>query len=119
MPNYSSVADELLSCQTIKITLKNEVLTHHGECQGTYELSESVNGKPSWTSQSTAIWFFQDRNVWMIGHLNDPDQISRTIVTNDLLPRAKENVVVCLCHGKIDSNDFSIECIARKGTNQQ
>ena len=114
-----SVADELLSCQTIQITLKNEVLTHHGEYQDTYEMSASVNGKPSWTSQSTAIWKSQDYNGWMIGNLKDIGKPSGTIGTGDLLSRAKENVVMCLCHGKIGTNDFSIECIARKGNNQQ
>ena len=101
------------------MTLKNEVLTHHGEYQGTYELSESVNGKPSWTSQSTAIWYSQHPKIWVIGNLNDIGQISGTIFRKDLLPRAKENFAVCLCHGKIDTNDFNIECIATKGTNLQ
>ena len=95
------------------------MLTHHGQFQGTYELSASVNGKPSWRSKSKGIWYRQDHNVWVIGNVNDIGQISVTIVTNDLLPRAKENRLMCLCHGKIDTNDFSIECIARKGTNQQ
>ena len=55
----------------------------------------------------------------MIGNLKVIGKPSGTIGTGDLLSRAKENVVMCLCHGNIDSNDFSIECIARKGTNQK
>merc|ERR1711971_1139581 len=85
------IPDELLSCQTIKITLKNEVLTHHGEYQGTYEMSTSVNGKPSWTSQSKAIWYIQNRNMWVIGHLRNIGKPNGTIVTTGTLFGANEN----------------------------
>ena len=92
------------------------MLAHHGECQGTYESSASVNGKPSWTSQSTAIWYSQDYNLWMIGNLKGIGKPSGIIGTGDLL--SNESFVQCLCHGKIDRNDFSLECIAKKGINR-
>ena len=82
-------------------------------------MSTSVNGKPSWTSQSTAIWYSQDYNLWMIGNIKDIGRPSGIIGTVDLLSRTNESFVQCLCHGKINRNDFSLECIARKGTNQQ
>ena len=119
----SFFADELLLCQTIKITLKNEVLTYHGQYQGTYEISASINGKPSWKSQSNAIWYspkiYTIPNRWRIGNLNDS---TGDIFTSGLLLGANETGKWSYYHEKmfkkIDTNDFSIECIAKKGTNQ-
>ena len=95
------------------------MLAHHGECQGTYELSESVNGKPSWTSQSTAIWYSQDDNDWEIGNLNDIGKNLGVIITNEMLLGANENSKWGYNNGEmwkeLDTNDFSIECIVRKG----
>ena len=120
---FFSTADELLSCQTIKITLKNEVLTHQGDCQGTYELSAIVNGKPSWTSLSKAIWYSQVDNDWEIGNLNDIGKNVGVIYTDEMLLTPNENGKWNYKHGKkwkeLDTNDFSIECIVRKGTNHQ
>ena len=118
-----SVADELLSCQTIKITLKNEVLAHHGECQGTYELSASVNGNPSWTSQSKAIWYIQDGNTWEIGNLDNIGKPLGIIYTTETLFGANENgkwnSLIEKKWKNLETNDFSIECVVRKGTNEQ
>merc|ERR1712129_218558 len=75
MPNTSSLVDDLFSCQTIKITLKNSSIMK--PYQGTYKKSASVNGKPSWKSQTKAIWYNQGQlgqsiaNNWMIGNRND------------------------------------------------
>ena len=101
------------------------MLAHHGECQGTYETSALVNGNPSWTSKSTAIWYSQDDNDWQIGDLINIGTDLGVIYTDGMLLTPNEN-------GKwnyknytekkwkeLDTNDFSIECIARKGTNQQ
>ena len=113
---FLSVADELLSCQTLKITLKNEVLTYHGQYQGTYEMSASINGKPSWKSQSNVIWY--SSSFWRIGN----DDGTGDIITSGLLLGANESGKWIYWHEKkfkdIDTNDFSIECIAKKGTNQ-
>ena len=109
-----------MSCQTIKITLKNEVLTHHGECQGTYETSALVNGKPSWTSQSTAIWYSQDDNDWQIGDLINIGTDLGIIYTDGMLLTPNKNgkwmYDIEEMWKELDTNDFSIECIARKGT---
>ena len=118
-----SVLDELLSCQTIKITLKNEVLTNHGQFQGIYEISAPVNGKPSWTSQSSAIWYIPDYNMWTIGNLNDIGKSFGVIYITGMLLGANEIGKWKHIQGKmltkIDIDDFCIECIARKGTIQQ
>ena len=114
-----SIADEL----PIKITLKNEVLTHHGKYHGIYERTELVNGKPCWTLNSEAIWYNQDHNIWIIGNL---DQIGTTkghFFTTGTLFGANEDgkwkSFIEKKTRKIGKNDFSIERIARKGTNQQ
>ena len=38
------------ACQTIKVHLKNRVLTSQEKKQGLYQLSSTINGKPSWIS---------------------------------------------------------------------
>ena len=112
-----SGVDNLISCQTINIKLRNEVLIHSGQYQGTYEKSASVNGKPSWTSQSKAIWKHPRLNTWMIGNLKDTGTHWGSIYTNGLGLRSKYSKWY---NGKIwkqlDPIDFSIECISRKGT---
>ena len=99
------------------------MLTHWGEFQGTYELSASVNGKPSWRTQSTGIWYVQDLNVWMIGSLNDiGTPICAIFIAGTLFganENGKWNYFIEKTWKKLDANDFSIECIDRKGTNQQ
>ena len=97
------------------------MLTHHGECQGTYETSALVNGKPSWTSQSTAIWYIQVGNTWEIGNLNNIGKPLGNIYTTGTLFGANENgkwnSLIEKKWKKLGTNDFSIECIARKGIN--
>ena len=86
-------------------------------------MSESVSGKPTWTSQSTAIWYVEDQNIWVIGSLNDIGKPIGGIYTAGTLFGANGNgkwkFSIEKSWKKLDMNDFSIECIARKGTNQQ
>ena len=88
-------------------------------------MSASVNGKPSWRSQSTGIWYLPDRNVWMIGSLNDigtPTGIWGIFTVGTLFganENGKWNYFIEKTWKNLDANDFSIECIAGKGTNQQ
>ena len=49
--------------------MKNNVLSHQGSRQGIYHISDPINGKQSWTSGSTAIWYAQGR--WNIGSLDN------------------------------------------------
>ena len=40
--------------------------------QGIYKISATVvNGKPSWTSKSKAIWYIREKKHWLIGNLDD------------------------------------------------
>ena len=54
----------------VTVRLKNEVSVHKKEFAGNYQISETVNGKPSWKSVTTinAIWFLPVQNNWMIGY---------------------------------------------------
>ena len=98
------------------------MLTHQGDCQGTYELSALVNGKPSWTLHSKAIWYCQDQNIWVIGNLYNIGKPNGPIYTRGMLLGANANRkwnYKCEKNWKeVETNDFSIECIAKKGTNQ-
>ena len=51
--------DEIQS-QTLKISLKNDVLSSKSKFQGKYQISDVVNGKPSWIMNSHAIWYYND-----------------------------------------------------------
>jgi hypothetical protein len=86
-------------------------------------MSASVNGKPSWTSQSKAIWYNQDHNLWLIGNLNQIGTTMGFFFTTGTLFGANENgkwnSIIEKTWKNPDKNDFTIECIARKGTNLQ
>ena len=86
-------------------------------------MSAIVNGKPSWTSLSKAIWYSQVDNDWEIGNLNDIGKNVGVIYTDKMLLTPNENGKWMYdMYGKwneLDTKDFSIECIARKGTNLQ
>ena len=60
-------------CPSLFITLTNGPKTSHGTLEGSYKLSNIVNGRPSWTSISTSkgIWYSQESNLWMLGNLED------------------------------------------------
>ena len=80
-------------------------------------MSELVNGKPSWTLNSRAIWYNQDHNLWIIGPLHQIGTTMGFFYTTRTLLGANENgkwkSFVEKKWKKIDKNDFSIECIAR------
>ena len=54
-------------CQTISVSMKNEPLSLEGSRQGTYQISNLVNGKPSWKSPSQGIWYIPLFERWVIG----------------------------------------------------
>merc|ERR1712061_945897 len=54
-------------CQTIRISLENNALTSQGSLQGKYSLWTPINKENSWTSTSKAIWFYPEKNIWLIG----------------------------------------------------
>ena len=61
-------------CDIITVDLKNVVEQFYGNISGTYKLSDSINGKPSWKSKKQAIWWIpkgnngkKDNSEWAIG----------------------------------------------------
>ena len=58
-------------CGCLKVKLKNDALTQQGYRQGTYHFSSTVNGRPSWTSKSRAIWYVPQYKDYRIGNLKD------------------------------------------------
>ena len=78
MPNWASINTSFLTvvlcppviCQTIKVSLKNDMLEHQSQRQGTYQRSSEINGRPSWISESQAIWYMPKWKKWAIGNLS-------------------------------------------------
>ena len=54
----------------VTVNLKNEVYVEKEKFAGDYQISETVNGKPSWKSGENAIWYAPVDNNWLIGYLN-------------------------------------------------
>ena len=57
----------------LNVTLKNDALNCQNDCQGTYEISDIVNDKPSWIfhENKKAIWYdFKNKN-WSFGPLKN------------------------------------------------
>ena len=51
--------------------MANEAKAKQRDKQGTYELSEAINGKSSWKSATQAIWYYPEYKDWGIGALSD------------------------------------------------
>ena len=66
-------------CPYLIVSLANEALAHQFNRQGTYQLSEEINGKPSWKSGTEAIWYYPDFKEWAIGPLSDIGTSNRGI----------------------------------------
>ena len=61
--------------------MKDGVLNEGVSVEGTYKLSAEVNGKESWITSSTAIWYRPEYKDWMIGNLADRGTQSAYIVS--------------------------------------
>ena len=53
----------------VTVSLNNEVSVDKKEFTGDYQISKTVNGKPSWKSGENAIWY-NPNGFWMIGYWN-------------------------------------------------
>ena len=66
----SSISD--CQCPFLEIILANDVLAKNNGRQGTYEISETKNGKPHWKSAAAhAIWYYPQSKAWLIGRNSD------------------------------------------------
>ena len=64
--NHNKNTFKIGTCDSIQITLTGGALSAQGHVQGLYVKSTTVNGKPSWTEGSRALWFGSN-GLWMIG----------------------------------------------------
>ena len=66
--NLSNISYVLVldPCDSIQITLSGGALSAQGHVQGVYWKSTTVNGKPSWTKGSRALWWGSN-GFWMVG----------------------------------------------------
>ena len=103
--------------QTIKISLKNDVLVHQGIFEGTYEMSTPVNGKPSWVSSTNAIWCIpSDTDYWIIGKLDDIGKNFGYIHSKGMFLVQKEWLYWNGSELKTPKeNDIIVECVPREG----
>ena len=58
-------------CQTLILSLKNDVLFRYPQAQGIYQRSGKIVGKPTWISEKTnkAIWYTAPGMDWAIGDI--------------------------------------------------
>jgi len=75
--NYTGY--ETSHCQYLRVILKNNTLASQSSKQGTYNISKTINDKPSWTSESHAIWFIPQWNQWAIGPIDSLGTTNRGI----------------------------------------
>ena len=57
-------------CKNITVIVKNNASIYQYSREGSYEVSEKINGEPTWVSSSNAIWYSQSSNTWIIGELS-------------------------------------------------
>ena len=63
--------DSGCECQTLILSLKNDVLFRYPQAQGIYQRSGKIVGKPTWISSlaEMAIWYDSANMDWMIAPL--------------------------------------------------
>ena len=112
-------------CGSFRVKLKNNAATIQGTRQGTFQLSSPVNGRPSWTSESQAIWYVPIYKEWAIGHLDDIGGTIRGITSdryNEVDDRVDDpRVILSWQYWNGDEfvppdekNDIIVECIEGK-----
>ena len=103
--------------------MANDALAEQSIRQGTYQLSEEINGKPSWKSATQAIWYYPDFKDWAIGSLSDIGTNFRGItsvdynVENDCpqeVPKDKWKYWDGSEWQAASSNDVSFQCTSKK-----
>ena len=58
-------------CQNLHVVLKNNILIQQGDLKGTYQKSQMINGRNSWKTASSAIWYSSKIKDWVIGSLEN------------------------------------------------
>ena len=109
-----------LDCSALVVALKNEVLDNRGILQGTYSVSTTVNGKPSWINGDYAIWFEPSKSNWIFGDLSKIGQdLAYIYASNDFsgLTAIENQWNYWTGYAwKLAPNDISVTCNDDKGT---
>ena len=113
--------------------LKNDPLDYHPEVQGTYKLSAiNINGHPSWTSSTHAIWYILTSKQWVVGSLqsigtNEGKFSGRQQDDNNFAMPCEQNCWAYLNIRSMDfdkpkgyglfhnANDVNIQCTGNRG----
>ena len=107
--------------------MTNEALAKQSSKQGTYQLSEKINGTPSWKSATQAIWYYPDFNDWMIGPLSSIGTDFRGITSSgdgeydcpQQVPKDKWKYYDGTEWQVVSSNDVSFQCTGKKEQHQK
>ena len=77
------VQTHFLKNTILTVTLKNDALKVQNTFQGTYEISEMSNGKPSWIfhEKKKAIWYDIKYTNWCIGNLKNLGTTTKAFVS--------------------------------------
>ena len=117
---------DIEKCQTIKLSLKNDVLFHLPNFEGTYEMSTVINGHPSWISSTNAIWSNPDHPTnWVIGKLEAIGTNFGYIHAYGMFFGPKKTDMwsfryrIELTLNKMNKNDVIVECLFEKGERQK
>ena len=102
--------------------MANEALVHQSDRQGIYQLSQEINGKPSWKSGTQAIWYYPEYKDWAIGSLSDIGTSIRGITSigdgeydcPQQVPKDKWKYYEGSDWQKAGSNDISFQCTGKK-----
>ena len=74
-------------CLAVIVTLKNSALASpwywYDSYQGMYQISDPINGKPTWILPPYAIWYNSEHGDWLIGFLDDIGQNLCTFYASD------------------------------------
>ena len=97
-------------CKNITVIVKNNASIHQSSKEGSYELSEKINGEPTWVSYSNAIWYSRSENVWHIGALNDIGGINGGIhaYEKEGFSCPYEATLIAFVNSHTDTNDLDI-----------
>ena len=90
--------------------------------QATYELSENINGKPSWKSETLAIWYRPKFKTWLIGKVSNIGTSIAGIASVDKteydcpqqVPKDKWKYLDGSAWQAASSNDVSFQCTTGK-----
>ena len=115
---YNSVFYSLTeSCKALSVELRNDLLNVYESLQGIYALSFTMDGRSSWVSDDTAVWFNSQHGVWIFGFLGSIGTISHYMYS-DPAEFAKDPQDIAGwqywdhtdSQYKIGSDDITIQC---------